>query len=354
MKLAFTGDICLGDMERFTDDPFGNIIPELAQYNIVVNLEAIFLPPSYTDYPMKPKLCLRQNDETIEHVKQLNPFLVNLSNNHINDYGNFGATNTMKQLEAAGLSHFGAGLAEQDHNVFVLESEKVVFLSYTTRSTDQTGCTLFNEVDLIGPKELSLELVRTQSAGYDDYTKIVLFHWGVEDAHYPLPEQREMARSLIDMGIDLIVGNHPHVVQSYEQYRGKWIFYCLGHFFFPDFMSHYVKDGQVQTYADIHPKARKTTIVPVLAVGDDGVVLERVHTVMVNERFEPRVVDRTVRYNRFLFEDAQLYEAFYKSRRAYEKAKYLMGSPGRMKRKILGVGRPKSSVSTFTQDLTPR
>lgn len=354
MRLAFTGDICLGDMERFTDDPFSNIISTLVPYNIVINLEAVFLPKSYTDYPMKPKLCLRQNDETIEQVKQLNPFLVNLSNNHINDYGNFGDTNTMKQLEAAGLNYFGAGLAEQDHNVFVLESEKVVFLSYTTRSTDQTGCTLFNKVDLMGPKELSLELVRTQSAGYDGYTKIVLFHWGVEDIHYPLPEQREMARSLIDMGIDLIVGNHPHVVQSYERYRGKWVFYCLGHFFFPDFISHYVKDGQVRTYADIHPKARKTTIVPVFEVGGGDVVMERVYTVMVNERFEPRVTDRTECYNRFLFEEASLYEAFYRSRRVYEKAKYLMGSPGRMKIKILGVGRPKSSVSASTPDLTPR
>ena len=351
MELAFTGDVCLGDMERFTDDPFRDVIAALSEFNLVINLEAPFLPRSYTEYPMKPKLCLRQDDDTIRHVKQLHPFLVNLSNNHINDYGNWGATHTMEQVRAANLNYFGAGFADEKHNVFVAEGEKVVFLAYTTRSTDQSGSRLFNEKDLIGPQEFSMELAEEQMAGYEDHTRIVLFHWGVEDAHYPLPEQRRMAKGLIDRGVDLVIGNHPHVVQSYEQYQGKWIFYCLGHFFFPDFMAHFMKDGKAQTFADVHPKARKTTLMPVFDVSEGRITLEKVYTIKANERFELRFVDKAVRYNRFLFEDEQLYEAFYKSRRVYEKARYLMGSPTRMKRKILGVGRGKPSASRSTSEI---
>lgn len=37
---------------------------------------------------------------------------------------------------------------------------------------------------------------------------------------------------LIDAGFDLIIGMHPHVLQGYEEYNGKYIFYSLGNFVF--------------------------------------------------------------------------------------------------------------------------
>ena len=43
-----------------------------------------------------------------------------------------------------------------------------------------------------------------------------------------------MARRLIDVGADLIIGHHSHTIQPYEKYKGKYIFYSLGNFCFAD------------------------------------------------------------------------------------------------------------------------
>jgi poly-gamma-glutamate synthesis protein (capsule biosynthesis protein) len=337
MKLAFTGDICFGDMEKFTNNPFKNIIKELSKLNCVVNLEAPFLPKSYTEYPIKPKVCLAQYNETIKYLVQLNPFLVNIANNHINDYGNFGTNNTINQLESANLNYCGAGYSNQNHNLFVLKKEKIVFLSYVTRHTDESGSPLFNETDFMGPKEFSLELAKKQIAIYEDYKKIVLFHWGSEDIHYPLPEQRHIAKRLIDMGVDLIIGNHPHVIQSYEQYRGKWIFYCLGHLFFCHYLSHYKKDGEIHTFLDFHTKHRRVSIIPVFDITEQSVALNNIYTIAADNTFEPQFINKKVRYNLFLFKSKYLYSLFYMLYMAYRYLRKLPGRAyGRLKRQIAG------------------
>ena len=47
-----------------------------------------------------------------------------------------------------------------------------------------------------------------------------------------MPEQREFAYNLIDNGVDVILGHHPHQFQGIEIYKGKPIFYSLGNFIF--------------------------------------------------------------------------------------------------------------------------
>ena len=64
-----------------------------------------------------------------------------------------------------------------------------------------------------------------------DY-KIAYLHWGTEFIPYPSVEQKQFAHWLIDVGFDLIIGMHPHVLQGYEIYKGKYIFYSLGNFVF--------------------------------------------------------------------------------------------------------------------------
>lgn len=44
--------------------------------------------------------------------------------------------------------------------------------------------------------------------------------------------QTSLAHSFIDAGADLVIGGHPHVLQSIEQYKGKWIAYSTGNFIF--------------------------------------------------------------------------------------------------------------------------
>ena len=63
---------------------------------------------------------------------------------------------------------------------------------------------------------------------------ICVFHWDYDFELYPHPAHRQLAFELIDLGVDAIIGHHPHIVQGYEIYKNKPIFYSLGNFYFPD------------------------------------------------------------------------------------------------------------------------
>ena len=61
---------------------------------------------------------------------------------------------------------------------------------------------------------------------------IVSFHWGQEKASAPNSSQKELAHKAVDLGANLIIGHHPHVLQGIEKYNGTYILYSLGNFCF--------------------------------------------------------------------------------------------------------------------------
>ena len=61
---------------------------------------------------------------------------------------------------------------------------------------------------------------------------VCLVHWGIENSEKITDEQRELARWLIDRGVDLVVGSHPHCVQPLDFYHGCPIAYSLGNLVF--------------------------------------------------------------------------------------------------------------------------
>lgn len=60
----------------------------------------------------------------------------------------------------------------------------------------------------------------------------MIAHAGLEDEDIPLPEWRERYRELIDVGCDVIIGGHTHMVQGCEIFKEKLICYSLGNFVF--------------------------------------------------------------------------------------------------------------------------
>ena len=76
--------------------------------------------------------------------------------------------------------------------------------------------------------DIALEL---ESLPRDAY-KILFVHWGNEYINRPSSAQKKFAHWLIDSGFDLIIGMHPHILQGYEIYNRKHIYYSLGNFVF--------------------------------------------------------------------------------------------------------------------------
>lgn len=59
---------------------------------------------------------------------------------------------------------------------------------------------------------------------------IVAMHWGVEYTHNPTAYEKDSAKFLADLGVDIVIGTHPHVIQPVEWIDDTIVFYSLGNF----------------------------------------------------------------------------------------------------------------------------
>ncbi len=172
-----------------------------------------------------------------------------LANNHIMDYGGEALLETIRQLDAAGIRHAGAGAdiaAAREPVVCEVAGQTIALLAYvSTRTlpgtdgfaaTDQLAGTVFVGGSAEGePTQMTREMLRKDinAAGRRADFVVVAFHWGTEGTDAPDPLPRRIARLCIDAGADLVVGHHPHRLHGIEIYRGRPIAYSLGNFAFP-------------------------------------------------------------------------------------------------------------------------
>ncbi len=63
---------------------------------------------------------------------------------------------------------------------------------------------------------------------------MIFAHWSDELFPYPRPEDRNLATKLAEMGVDVVVGHHPHVVRGMEAIGACPVFYSLGNLYFSD------------------------------------------------------------------------------------------------------------------------
>lgn len=166
-------------------------------------------PIKYHSFVLKP--------EIVNLISKNNINLLNLANNHISDCGKDGLSETGGFLSARAIYAFGGFSAEKSFVVREISDKKIVFvgIDFTLHSDDPTPYA-----------EKIRELKRN-----NDYVAVNV-HWGFEYHKVPSKEQREIAHILVDSGADLIIGHHPHVVQSVEIYENRAIFYSVGNFVF--------------------------------------------------------------------------------------------------------------------------
>lgn len=153
------------------------------------------------------------------------------------DYGEDGLFSTIAALEEAGLPFTGAGKNRNEankplfmnlngHNVAVIARSSVVVASRCYAGEQEPGVAF---LDLTETVNTIIECKKQSDC------VIVIVHWGIEQYEYPTPEQRSMAKKLVQAGADIILGHHPHVLQGIETYDGSLICYSMGNFLFDEF-----------------------------------------------------------------------------------------------------------------------
>lgn len=135
---------------------------------------------------------------------------VSIANNHTFDYGQGGYNDTRKALENAGLEY-----GYNDKTMyFEKEGFKIAVICHG----------LWYE----GQEEEIIK--RIHEAEKESDFQIVFYHGGTEKVHAPDKWKVRASRRIAENGADLVLGNHPHVLQPRENHNGVEIVYSLGNF----------------------------------------------------------------------------------------------------------------------------
>lgn len=156
---------------------------------------------------------------------------VSLASNHSLDKGEKGILNTVKYFKETNLLYNGMSDSEDDRNNFIIKEKNNVtytMLSYTT---------LTNGLQVPSGKNYLLNLYDKEQVKKDIEAVrdkvdllIVAMHWGVEYQNTPNKEQTEIANYLSSLGVDIIIGNHPHILQPITKINDTIVMYSLGNF----------------------------------------------------------------------------------------------------------------------------
>ena len=192
------------------------------------------------------EMIFRSNPSTAQALKRAGFSVLSLANNHTPNFGQRGLLDTFRYLEEAGIGYAGAGRnIREAYQPLYIEKKgiKFAFLAYSDaglvpasyEASGNRAGTAFMRPDKMAQ---AVKEAREKS----DFV-VVSMHSGIEYVGKPNKVQIRFARAAIDAGADLVIGHHPHVVQTMEKYKGKYIFYSLGNFVFDQAWSRQTREG---------------------------------------------------------------------------------------------------------------
>ena len=153
------------------------------------------------------------------------------ASNHSVDQGRAGVRSTLLALERAGVRHTGTARSRREAQRLLLMDVQGLRVALLAATYGTNGLPLPDpwSVKLIRPTQIIRDARRARRLGAE--LVIVNLHWGVEYVHQPTADQVRVARQLRRSGvIDLIVGQHAHVVQPIRRLWGKFVVYGEGNF----------------------------------------------------------------------------------------------------------------------------
>ena len=226
LTISAAGDCTLGgDMGKQTEEVFTETIyadPEPLTYcfrNVadifanddltIVNLEVVLTDS--TDYLKRDDkiFIMRGKPAYVNMLTSASIEVANIANNHVTDFGDKGIEDMATLLSMASLGYCGYGY------------------TYTTEINDFTvGFVGFNTWTT---KNSEIEAIMEEMRPRVDIL-IASFHWGNELEYKATSKQIKLGHMAVDLGADLVLGHHPHILNGIEVYKGVNIVYSLGNF----------------------------------------------------------------------------------------------------------------------------
>ena len=190
-----------GVRDWFEDDDF-----------TIVNLENVITDNPLTEKPKdhSPAYWYRGPTENMQILTSSSVEVCNLSNNHTGDYDTQGAQDTIQACKDYGLE-YGT-------------NERTVYLE----KDGYRIALICNGLWYEGQEQTIIKRLKVAEENSD--FQIVYYHGGTERVHVVEDWRVRSSRRLVDAGADLVIGNHPHVLQPMEEYNGVTIIYSMGNF----------------------------------------------------------------------------------------------------------------------------
>lgn len=254
ITIAAIGDILIHDRvyndaregELFNFDPMLNNLPsELKKPDLLLaNQETIVAGESIglSGYP-----TFNSPHEIVDSLKKAGIDIVSTANNHALDRGVEAQKLSISYLNQIGLPHVGTYLTKEEQDKLVILEKNGIKVAYLAYTYGLNGIPIPKEneyiVNIIDKERISNEIQRAKK---EADVIVMAIHWGNEYQRFPSKEQKELAQFLIDEGVHIIFGSHPHVLQPIEWLEGKngqqgLVVYSLGNFL----------SGQDEEYRDI-------------------------------------------------------------------------------------------------------
>lgn len=246
LTLCFAGDVSLADgsvpLQAYQSngiDCIGESLLERMQGADVFCLNSEF---AFTTggTRIEKNYNFRGDPARISVYDKLGVDLAVLANNHVFDYGEEGLTDTLNTFRDHGLPFVGAGEdLEEASAIYYAELENCT-VAYVAGNRveweEQTRGATEDRSGVFRTAESNELICRRIAEARENADYVVVYiHWGIENVEWLEDYQLASGKEFIDAGADVVVGDHPHVVQGIEWYEGKPIFYSLGNFWFSSY-----------------------------------------------------------------------------------------------------------------------
>ena len=229
--VTFTGDVMLasfknqttpGSFNEYAEEKEPEYFLEKVRHIFenddctIVNLENVLTDNNLSIVPKdhSPAYWYRSKTSNTDILTSSSVEAVSLANNHSKDYGEKGYKDTIEAVENAGLLY-----GSQDKTIYIEKNGyKIAIICHGLWAEWQT-------------RQI---IERLEEAEEESDFQIVYYHGGKERIHKPEEWKKSASRKLVDNGADLVVGNHPHVLQPMEIFDDTEIIYSMGNFCFGD------------------------------------------------------------------------------------------------------------------------
>jgi poly-gamma-glutamate synthesis protein (capsule biosynthesis protein) len=228
--LVFGGDVMLGrtcaaKIENGMD-PFAGIASVLRGASFAAaNLECTISNSGES----AQRYAFRAPARSAQLLRRAGFHAMGLANNHALDFGSVALRDCAARLSRENVMAVGVatstGNAYTPHFFSLPGGNKIALLAIS-----DVGVTAGSEIAAASNRVFLKDAIARARSGAN--LVVCLVHWGIEQSENITDEQRELARWLIDRGVDAVVGAHPHCVQPLDFYHGRPIAYSLGNLVF--------------------------------------------------------------------------------------------------------------------------